>query len=68
MRCDARLRAGSFAAFHRYVIYPRRIAVSGGVAAVQGHTTGSHLDLPDEEEMQLSLIWLVTVADGAVRR
>ena len=35
---------------------------------MQGHTTGSHLDLPDEDEVQLSAIWLVTVVDGAVRR
>ena len=59
---------GYFAAFPRYVIYPRRIAASGDVVAVQGHTTGSHLDLPDEDEVQLSAIWLVTVVDGAVRR
>lgn len=36
---------GYFAAFPRYVIYPRGIAVSGDVVAVQGHTTGSHLEL-----------------------
>jgi hypothetical protein len=28
--------------------------------AVQGHTTGSHLGLPDEDVMALSVIWLVT--------
>ena len=67
---DANVEAwrGYFAAFPRYVIYPRRIAASGDVVAVQGHTTGSHLDLPDEDEVQLSAIWLVTVVDGAVRR
>jgi hypothetical protein len=59
---------GYFGAFPEYVIYPRCIAASGDVVAVQGHTTGSHLDLPDEEEMHLSLIWLVTVVEGAVRR
>jgi hypothetical protein len=59
---------GYFAAFPRYVIYPRRIAVSDDVVAVQGHTTGSHLGLADEDELALSVIWLVTVVDGAVRR
>jgi ketosteroid isomerase-like protein len=59
---------GYFAAFPRYVIYPRRIAVRGDVVAVQGHTTGSHLELTDEDELALSVIWLVTVADGAVSR
>jgi hypothetical protein len=67
---DANVEAwpGYFAAFPRYVIYPRRIAVSANVVAVQGHTTGSHLDLADEDELALSVIWLVTVVNGAVRR
>ena len=32
--------------------------------AVLGVTTGSHLGLPDEEEMGLSVIWLAHVVDG----
>ena len=32
--------------------------------AVLGVTTGSHLGLPDEEEMRLSVIWLAHVVDG----
>jgi hypothetical protein len=43
------------------------MAANGDVVAVQGHT-GSHLGLPDEDEMALSVIWLVTVVDGALRR
>lgn len=50
-----------------YVIYPRQIVASGPTVAVRGHTTGSHLGLPDDEEITLSLIWLVTAIDGAVR-
>ena len=67
---DANIEAwrGYFAAFPRYVIYPRRIAVSAHIVAVHGHTTGSHLDLADEDELALSVLWLVTVVDGAVSR
>jgi ketosteroid isomerase-like protein len=67
---DANVAAwrGYFAAFPEYVIYAHRIAVDGAVVAVQGWTTGSHLGLPDEDELELSLIWLATVVDGAVSR
>jgi ketosteroid isomerase-like protein len=67
---DANVEAwrGYFDAFPEYVIHPRRIATDGDVVAVQGHTTGSHLGLADEEESRQSLIWLATVVDGAVRR
>ena len=40
--------------------------MNGNVVAVRGHTTGSHLDLADDDELALSVIWLVTVVDGAV--
>jgi ketosteroid isomerase-like protein len=50
----------------RYRIYPRRVAVQGNRVAILGHTTGSHLDLPDEEESQETLIWLARVADDRV--
>ena len=33
-----------------------------------GHTTGSHLDRPDDEERRLSVIWRATVIDGLVTR
>jgi hypothetical protein len=35
--------------------------------AVLGHTTGSHLGLSDEDEQQLTLIWIAEISDGAVR-
>lgn len=54
-------------AFPNYFIYPHRIADVGGTVAVRGHTTGSHLGLPDDEESKLTLIWLGVVADGALR-
>src|SRR5204863_214776 len=57
---DASLDAwnGYFSAFPYYVIYPRHIATTGLNTAVLGTTTGSHLGLPDEDEMQLDVIWL----------
>lgn len=33
-----------------------------------GFTTGSHLGLPDHEEMKLGVIWLAEVTDGALSR
>ncbi len=53
-------------AFPRYLIHPHRMSETGNVAAVLGHTTGSHLGLPDEEEAKLTLIWLCEVSDGKV--
>lgn len=66
---DANLAAwrGYVDRFPDYVIYPRRIADGGGTVAVLGHTTGSHLELPDAEESRQTLIWLAEVVDGAVR-
>jgi hypothetical protein len=68
--CDANLEAwdGYFTSFPEYVIYPHRIVEADGVVAVLGHTTGSHLEMPDEEEAQLTLIWAAHVADGCVTR
>ena len=54
------------ASFPHYVIAPRRISECNDVVAVVGHTTGSHLGLPDEEERALTLIWLARVVDGLV--
>jgi hypothetical protein len=53
--------------FPDYVIYPHRIAEHNGQVSVLGHTTGSHLRLPDTEEQALTLIWLVDVVEGMVR-
>jgi hypothetical protein len=47
-----------------YVIYPHRIAMRHAEVAVLGHTTGSHLNLPDEKESELTLLWRATVTDG----
>ena len=52
---------------HEYVIHPRRISEGGGTVAVLGHTTGSHLKLPDADESRQTLIWLAEVVDGALR-
>lgn len=57
-----------FMSFPDYVIYPRRIAELDGVVAILGHTTGSHLELPDEEEAKLTLLWLAHIEDGCVTR
>ena len=59
---------GYASSFPDYLIHPQRMAVSGAVAAILGTTTGSHLGLPDEEEMKLTLIWLSELRDGKVVR
>ncbi|HLF70530.1 MAG TPA: nuclear transport factor 2 family protein [Dehalococcoidia bacterium] len=46
-----------FDAFPAYVIHPQRFAQNPGGVAVLGHTPGSHLGLPDEEEAKQTLIW-----------
>jgi hypothetical protein len=58
---------GYATAYPDYVIYPHRIAGQGTRVAVLGHTTGSHLGLPDDQERAVTLIWLADVADGALR-
>jgi ketosteroid isomerase-like protein len=55
---------GYFSSFPAYVIYPRHVTAAGRSVAVMGTTTGSHLGLPDEEEMTLGVIWLAEVLDG----
>ncbi len=46
---------GGATAFPRYVISPHHVVEHDGEVAVLGHTTGSHLGLPDGEEGQLSV-------------
>lgn len=58
---------GYFGAFPDYVVYPRAIAERDGTVAVLGHTTGSHLNLPDDVERTMTLIWTASVADGALQ-
>ena len=57
---------GYFAAYPEYLIYPRQIASNGNAVAIMGSTTGSHLGLPDDEEMAVTLIWVADVEDGKV--
>lgn len=53
--------------YPNYLIHPRRFAASGEHVAVLGHTTGSHLELPDDEESRMTLLWIAEVANGLVR-
>ena len=57
---------GYVASFPDYVIAPHRFSEHDDVVAVVGHTTGSHLGWPDEDERALTLIWLARVRDGLV--
>lgn len=59
---------GYVTAFPDYVIYPDRLVHRGDDVAVLGHTTGSHLGLPDHEERRLTVIWRATVQDGLLTR
>jgi hypothetical protein len=55
---------GYLAAFPEYVIYPHRVGQREGWVGIVGHTTGSHLGLPDEQEAALTMMWLAHVSDG----
>jgi hypothetical protein len=46
----------------------RRPSGVGPKVAVLGNTTGSHLGLPDEEEMHEDVIWSAEVRDGRLSR
>jgi ketosteroid isomerase-like protein len=59
---------GYASSFPDYVIYPQQVTESGDRVAVLGYTTGSHLGLPDEEERNLTLIWIAETANGAIAR
>jgi ketosteroid isomerase-like protein len=52
---------GYATSFPDYVIYPHRLAERHGQVAILGHTTGSHLGLPDDEESKLTLIWIAGI-------
>jgi hypothetical protein len=67
---DANVAAwwGYVTTFPNYVIYPHTIAERRpGEVVVVGHTTGSHLDLLDQDEGELTVIWRATVDDGLLR-
>jgi hypothetical protein len=51
-------------AFPDYVIYPHRIVARDEDVIVLGHTTGSHLDLADDDESRIIVIWRAEVSDG----
>ena len=55
---------GYVSSFPQYVIYPHRISKHQGTVAVLGHTTGSHLGLPDDKEIPLTVIWVANVTHG----
>jgi hypothetical protein len=65
---DANLDAwdGYFSSFPEYVIHPRHMSAVDSRVVVVGSTTGSHLGLPDEEELELSVIWFADVHGGAL--
>jgi hypothetical protein len=53
--------------FPDYVIHPHEFSEANEGVAVLGHTTGSHLGLPDHEERQITLIWFARVEHGRLR-
>jgi ketosteroid isomerase-like protein len=55
---------GYSSSFADYVIYPHQLVARDEEVVVLGHTTGSHLGLPDEEESRLTLLWRAVVRDG----
>jgi ketosteroid isomerase-like protein len=57
---------GYFTSFPRYVIHPGRFEVDGSRVTLSGTTTGSHLGLPDDEEMRLGVVWIAEVVDGRI--
>lgn len=51
--------------YPNYHIYIRQLFENENDVILIGHTTGSHLDLPDEEEFHdEAVIWVATVEDG----
>jgi uncharacterized protein len=57
---------GYMKALPRYFIHPHRISERDGVVAILGHTTGSHLGLPDDAERRYIVIWLASCRDGLI--
>jgi ketosteroid isomerase-like protein len=55
---------GYVSSFPDYVISPHQLFEVDGLVAVRGHTTGSHLGLPDDEERTLTVIWIARVDRG----
>jgi ketosteroid isomerase-like protein len=59
---------GYVVAFPDYLIFPHRLAQQDSQVAVLGHTSGSHLGLPEALEEQLTIIWIAQVKDGRLSR
>ncbi|WP_157845263.1 MULTISPECIES: nuclear transport factor 2 family protein [Pseudofrankia] len=59
---------GYFTAFPRYVIYPRFLTAKTDRVAVLGNTTGSHLNLADDDELNLNVIWIAEADQGLLTR
>ena len=59
---------GYCASFPSYRIHPHELSEIGdGAVEILGHTTGSHLGLPDDEEARLAMRWICeTTGDGRV--
>ena len=57
---------GYFTAYPRYVIYPRFLTTTADRVAVLGNTTGSHLNLADEDELKLNVVWIAESVHGLV--
>jgi molybdenum cofactor cytidylyltransferase len=57
---------GYASSFPGYRIVAHETVIDGGVVSVLGHTTGSHLGLPDDEEARETLIWQARVVNGQV--
>jgi hypothetical protein len=57
---------GYCSSYPQYAVHPWRFASKGNIAAILGATTGSHLDLPDDEELAMPLIWLGHCRDGEI--
>jgi DNA-binding PadR family transcriptional regulator len=58
---------GYFRSYPDYTIYSRAIAEREGTVAVLGHTRGSHLGLPDDEERRHTVIWLAVATGGQMQ-
>lgn len=59
---------GYFAAFPRYRISISRQANHEGRVALLGYSTGSHLQMSDEVEAPISLIWVAELRQGLISR
>lgn len=58
---------GYMISFPQYIIYPERCAWNGATVGVLGRTTGSHLGLPDDQELAFPVIWSAEVIDGKLK-